>query len=100
MVKHVIIWTLKDNLGTEEKNAIKKEAKEKLEALVGKIDGLIEMKIQTDCLPTSNGEMMLDSTFTSVEALAAYATHPMHQAVADQYVRPYTASRRCMDFEV
>ena len=69
MVKHIIIWTLKDSLSAEEKNIIKQTAKKNLEALVGKIDGLTEMKIQIDLLPTSSGEMMLNSTFTSLEAL-------------------------------
>ena len=99
MVKHIIIWTLKDSFSAEEKIKIKDEAKQNLEALVGKIGGLVDLKIVTDLLATSNGEMMLDSTFTTKEALAAYATHPAHQAAADKYVRPFTASRSCVDFE-
>ena len=100
MVKHIIIWTLKDSLSAEEKIIIKQTAKKNLEALVGKIDGLTEMKIQIDLLPTSSGEMMLNSTFTSLEALHAYATHPAHQEVANRDVRPYIATRSCADFEI
>ena len=100
MVKHVIIWNLKDTLTAEEKQSVKLAAKQNLEALVGKIDGLIDLKIETDFLPTSSGEMMLDSTFESFEALKAYAIHPAHQAAANEFVRPYTASRSCVDFEI
>ena len=100
MIKHVIIWNLKDTLTAEEKQSVKLAAKQNLEALVGKIDGLIDLKIETDFLPTSNGEMMLDSTFESFEALKAYAIHPAHQAAANEFVRPYTASRSCVDFEI
>ena len=100
MIKHVIIWNLKDTLTAEEKQSVKLAAKQNLEALVGKIDGLIDLKIETDFLPTSSGEMMLDSTFESFEALKAYAIHPVHQAVANEFVRPYTASRSCVDFEI
>ena len=100
MVKHVIIWTLKDSLTAKEKENVKLEAKKNLEALVGKIDGLVDLKIQIDFLPTSNGEMMLDSTFESFDALKAYAIHPEHQAVANEFVRPYTAARSCVDFEI
>lgn len=100
MVKHVIIWNLKDTLTAEEKQSVKLAAKQNLEALVGKIDGLIDLKIETVFLPTSSGEMMLDSTFESFEALKAYAIHPAHQAVANEFVRPYTASRSCVDFEI
>lgn len=100
MVKHVILWQLKDELTTEEKATIKKEMKENLEALVGKIPGLVEMKIQTEYLASSNAEVMLDSTFEDEAALKVYATHPEHVAVADGKVRPYTKARFCMDYEV
>jgi len=100
MVKHVILWQLKDELTAEEKATIKKEMKESLEALVGKIPGLVEMKIQTECLASSNAEVMLDSTFEDEAALKVYATHPEHVAVADGKVRPYTKARFCMDYEV
>lgn len=100
MVKHVIIWTLKDGLSAERKAEIKITAKKNLEALVGKIDGLIDMKIQIDLFPSSSGEMMLDSTFESYDALKNYATHPAHQEVANRDVRPFIATRSCMDFEI
>lgn len=100
MVKHIIIWNLKETFTEDEKHNIKLNAKKNLEALVGKIDGLIDLKIQIDFLPTSNGEMMLDSTFESFEALKAYAIHPAHQAAANEFVRPFTASRSCVDFEI
>ena len=100
MVKHIILWQLKDELTAEEKATIKKEMKESLEALVGKIPGLVEMKIQTESLPSSNAEVMLDSSFEDEAALKVYATHPEHVAVADGKVRPYTKARFCMDYEV
>ncbi len=101
MVKHVILWTLKDEFSESEKKQIKKEMKEELEGLVGKVPGLIDMKIYTNGLETSkNAEVMLDSTLESFEALKAYAIHPEHVKVADEKVRPYTASRSCLDFEI
>ena len=100
MVKHVIIWNFKDTLSDLEKVEIKKNAKQNLEALFGKIEGLVDIKVQIDFLSTSNGEMMLDSTFTDFDSLKKYAVHPLHQAVADKYVRPFTASRSCVDFEI
>lgn len=101
MVKHVILWTLKDEFSESEKKQIKKEMKEELEGLVGKVPGLIDMKIYTNGLETSkNAEVMLDSTLESFEALKAYAIHPEHVKVAGEKVRPYTASRSCLDFEI
>lgn len=100
MVKHVILWTLKETLSDEEKDSIKKEIKTGLEALSDKIPGIIEIKVNTCGLSSSNADLMLDSTFESEEALKGYATHPLHVAVADEKVRPYTASRVCLDYEV
>mgnify|MGYP003308780832 CR=1 FL=1 len=49
---------------------------------------------------SSNADIMLDSLFENEAALKAYATHPSHVAVADKYVRPYTATRTCMDYTI
>ena len=99
MVKHIILWQLKDELSQVEKQEVKKGIKEGLESLKGKIPGLVEIKVQTEGLESSNAEVMLDSTFENEEALKGYATHPEHVAVADGKVRPYTKTRLCLDFE-
>lgn len=100
MVKHVILWNLKDELGAEEKESIKKGIKEGLEALKGKIPGLLEIKVNICPLASSNCDVMLDSSFEDEASLKEYAVHPEHVAVADGKVRPYTKSRVCMDYEV
>lgn len=43
MIKHVILWQLKDELGKEEKQKVAQDIKESLEALVGKVPGLKEV---------------------------------------------------------
>ena len=100
MVKHVILWNLKETLSDAEKEAVKKGAKEGLESLIGKIPGLLEIKVYTQGLPSSNADLMLDSSFEDEAALKGYAIHPDHVAAADGKVRPYTATRSCLDFEV
>lgn len=99
MVKHIILWTLKE-ASDEEKKIIKQGIKEGLEGLKGQIPGMIDIKVNIDCLASSNAEVMLDSTFESAEALKGYSTNPKHVAVADTKVRPFTATRTCMDYEV
>ncbi|MCQ2575440.1 MAG: Dabb family protein [Treponema sp.] len=100
MVKHIIIWTLKE-MPDAEKEKVKAGIKEGLEALKGKIPGLVDIKVVTEGrLASSTGDLMLDSTFESAEALKGYSKHPEHVAVADGKVRPYTASRACLDFEI
>lgn len=100
MVKHVILWQLKAELSETEKEEIKKGIKEGLEGLAGQIPGLLDIKVNINGLASSNADLMLDSSFESEEALKGYAVHPKHVAVADGKVRPYTASRVCLDYEV
>ncbi len=96
MVKHIILWQLKE----EHNNlSVKQNIKENLEALLGKIPGLLEIKVQTEGLASSNADIMLDSTFDSIASLEGYAVHPEHVFVADTFVRPFTQTRLCLDFE-
>ena len=100
MVKHVILWTLKDELTAEEKLQVKKGIKEGLEGLKGVVPGIVDIRVNIDGLTSSNADLMLDSTFESEEALKAYAVNPAHVAVADGKVRPYTKLRSCLDYEI
>lgn len=100
MVKHVILWQLKDELSEEEKVQVKTDIKEGLEGLKGQVPGLLEVHVNINGLPTSNADLMLDTTLESYEALKGYAVHPAHVAVADGKVRPYTKTRVCLDYEV
>lgn len=101
MVKHVILWQLKDELSDAEKENVKKEIKISLEALKGQIPGLLEIKVNINGLESSaNADLMLDSTFESFEALKGYAVHPVHVAAANSKVRPFTKYRSCLDFEI
>lgn len=99
MVKHIILWKLKDELTDAQKAEVKAGIKEGLEGLAGQIPGLIDIKVNINGLPTSNVDVMLDSSFESFSALKGYSVNPKHVAVADGKVRPYTAIRSCLDFE-
>ena len=99
MVKHIILWKLHDTISAAEKPAIRANAKAALEGLVGQIDGLLDLRLEIDGLPSSNADMLLVATLDSVESLQGYQKSPAHNAVADRYVRPYTAQRLCLDYE-
>ncbi|MBQ9234148.1 MAG: Dabb family protein [Lachnospiraceae bacterium] len=100
MVKHIILWQLKDELSEEEKKNVMSGIKEGLEGLKGVVPGLIEIHVQTEKLASSNADVLLDSTLESEEALKGYAVHPAHVNVADTKVRPFTKSRVCIDYEL
>lgn len=99
MVKHIILWNLKDELNEAEKLEVKKGIKEGLEGLKGQIPGLIDIKVNIEYLASSNAEVMLDSTFEDEASLNGYSVNPLHVEVANTKVRPYTKSRVCMDYK-
>lgn len=96
MVRHIILWQIKDDA---DKASVKKNAKEALEGLAGKIDGLLSVKVHINGLESSNADMMLETSFTEEAALKGYSVHPLHVKAADTYVRPFTKLRVCLDFE-
>ena len=98
MVKHVILWKLKEDVA--DKASVKAGIKSGLEGLKGVVPGLVEIVVRTEGLASSNADVMLDSTFESEAALKGYAVHPAHVAVANGKVRPFTQTRLCLDFEI
>lgn len=98
MVKHMIIWKLKEGLA--DPAAVKAQIKQELEGLVGKIPGLLKMTIEIDGFASSAGDLLMDSTLESKEALEAYQSHPAHQAVANGVVRSNVCQRLSFDYEV
>ena len=74
MVKHVILWSLKEEVAN--KDEVKAGIKEGLEGLKGVVPGLIDIQVITGGLSSSNMDLMLDSTLESEEALKGYAEHP------------------------
>lgn len=101
MVKHIILWKLKEEITGTQKQEVLAGIKKSLEALAGVVPGLLEIKVNCEnVLATSNADVMLDSSFESAEALKNYAVYPAHVAAADNFVRPYTAVRLCLDYEI
>ena len=98
----IIIPWLKENYNNCEVVAVSGDVgqESELEGLVGTVPGLLEVEVQIDRLPSSNADVMLYSVLESEAALKGYAVHPAHVHVADTYVRPFTETRMCLDFEV
>ena len=79
MIKHIVVYKLKEDVNKEEAVSIIASV---LEPLVGKIPGLLHMEIRT-CF--NGSDYALYSEFESREALSSYASHPLHLAAKDQF---------------
>ena len=65
MVKHIILWTLKDEYTEAQKAEIRAGIKEGLEGLKGQIPGMTDISVRTEYLPSSTVDVMLAWTLKS-----------------------------------
>ena len=92
MVKHIVLYTLKE--GVEKKEAVKL-IESVLVPLVGQIPGLNHLEVKQ----AFNGmDYALYSEFESREALEAYAVHPLHQEAKKHFFH-LRDSRVAADYE-
>lgn len=98
MVKHIVMWKLKDsaNGNSKEENAVK--IKLMLEDLNGKIPSLIKLEVGIDFSNTENSsDIILYSEFKSKEDIEAYQIHPEHKKVKP-FVLACRSERRLVDY--
>ena len=99
MIKHIVIWTLKDSAGGRDKAANAQLLKEKLEALRNSISGMIKLEVGLDFSRTqSSGDVVLYAEFVSRRALDDYQVHPEHEAVK-AFVLGIREERWIVDYE-
>jgi hypothetical protein len=100
MVKHIVFWALKESAGGKSKRDNAFEMKSRLEALNGKIPGLIKLEVGIDFSRTdASADAALYSEFEDREALAAYQGHPEHLAIKE-FVSQVRNQRFLVDYEV
>ena len=98
MIRHIVMWNLKEQTedGSLEENAA--QIKEGLEGLVGKIDGLLRAEVTRNFTP-GGMDLCLYSELRDKEALAFYRDHPLHKAV-QQLVHRSVTQRVACDSEI
>lgn len=99
MVKHIVFWKLKEQANGNDKTTNAQLIKEKLEALNGKIEGLIKVEVGLDFIGNGNFDVALYSELVSPEALDTYQKHPLHQAVLP-FVREVVEDRKAVDYQI
>jgi DNA phosphorothioation-dependent restriction protein DptG len=99
VIKHIVMWRLKEEARGNTRSANAELVKEKLEALAGRIPGLLRIEAGLDFSRTeSSADVVLYSEFESRKALADYQVHPEHEAVKE-FIGDVTAERWVVDYE-
>ena len=97
MIKHIVMWNLKDNAEGNDKETNAMEIKKRLEALVGKIDGLETLIVGRNVMD-KGFDLCLVGEYRDKEALLFYREHPLHKEV-QKFVHAVITERVSCDFE-
>ena len=98
MVKHIVLFKLKETLTQEEKLDVMNRFKVAIEALPEKIDFIRQIFVGLNCNPVEKWDICLESTFDTLEDVKAYSVHPSHLAAAG-ILKDAKADRACVDYE-
>jgi hypothetical protein len=92
MVKHIVMWRLRES----DSRAVDAETiKSLLEGLAGKVPGLLKIEVGVNFIEDANAsDVVLDRA-----ALEAYQSHPLHVAVVPE-VKARAIERRSADYFV
>ena len=99
MVYHIVMWNFKEEVAEADKPALMAAMEKELNALVGKVPGLLTVEFVKNPAASSTHDIALVTTLEKLEDIKAYAVHPEHVKVADNFVRPYVCNRACLDYE-
>ena len=100
MIRHVVMWKLKDSAEGKTKAENIQWIREHLMALCSVIPQIKRMEIGTDMTGSETSmDLMLLTEFESAEDLKIYAVHPEHVKVAT-YVRAVALTRAVLDCEL
>lgn len=100
MIKHIVLWKLKEQAEGAGRAANASEMKRRLDACADIVPGILTFEVtlaQPDLEATY--DIILYSEFADRAALAAYIAHPVHQAVVP-FIGAIREARQCMDYEV
>jgi quinol monooxygenase YgiN len=100
MVKHIVVWKLKESAEGADKKENALKIRKALEAIRNTIPGMIRLEVGMDFSSTeTSGDIVLYSEFEDRAALEVYQAHPEHQKAA-AFVRSVVAERRLIDYEI
>lgn len=98
MVRHIVLFKLKNMESYEEKLDIMKCFKEAIEALPAKISVIRKIEVGLNTNPAEVYDIALNSEFDTLEDVNFYATHPDHVA-AGKIIAEAKESRACVDYQ-
>ena len=98
MVKHIVLFKLKESLTAEAKSEVANNFKNAIEALPASIPFIRKVFVGVNINTAEAWDICLESEFDSLDDVKAYAVHPAH-VVAAGILKDAKADRACCDYE-
>jgi hypothetical protein len=100
MIKHIVLWTLKNRENHQSREEMAAAIKEKIERMRGRIPGLRHIEGGVDFTKSANSwDVALYAELDSREALAGYQVHPAHEEFK-AFIGPAQQQRCLIDYEI
>jgi Stress responsive A/B Barrel Domain len=98
MLRHIVMWTLRDQAEGADKAVNVDKAKALLLSCAHVVPGIRAFEVATatpgmDC----TNDLVLHMLVDDAQVLAAYQNHPQHVAIKP-FMKAIVQERRCMDF--
>ncbi|WP_313176972.1 Dabb family protein [Massilia sp.] len=99
MIRHIVMWKLKEEAEGADRLGNAREMKRRLDACAAIVPGILQFEVAL-AQPglEATYDVVLNSAFESREALEAYASHPTHKALM-HFFKAVRDERQCMDYE-
>jgi hypothetical protein len=99
MIKHIVLWKLKEGVEGKSKQETAQELKRALEGLKGTVQEVQALEVGINFNPADTAsDLSLYTEFKSREDLDKYQKHPEHLKVVE-LVKKLTVERRVSDYE-
>jgi quinol monooxygenase YgiN len=98
MIKHIVMWKLKEHAEGADRATNARKMKELLDACAGIVPGILKLEVGlAEPGLEATYDVVLYSEFTDKAALDAYQEHPQHQALKP-FFGAVRDARQCMDY--
>lgn len=98
MVKHIVLFKLKETLSKEEKWDVMNRFKAAIEALPTKIELIRKVFVGLNMNEAETWDICLESEFDTLNDVKFYAAHPDHVKAAS-ILKDVKQDRACVDYE-
>ncbi len=99
MVKHIVLFKLKDTLSQTEKENVMNQFKDAIEKLPAVITFIRSIEVGLNMNPDEHWDIALYSEFDSLEDVKKYAVHPEH-VKAGKIIAEAKDDRACVDYTI